>query len=820
MLLHNLRYSIRQLRKSPGFALTAILTLALGIGAVTSVFSIVNAVLLKPFAFRDPGRLIVMREGSPSSPLPDNYRHYLRLKKDAKTFADAAIFQNHGTSVSPNGDHPQVVGTIAISPNFLHVLGIQTMLGRDFVAGDAVKGASDVVILSYEGWQQLLNGDPNAVGRALRMGGEPSTVIGVLPAGVKVPEIAWAPNLASGQLSTAGSRETLIFRPLVPSDWDLSEDIYDNNYKVIARLKPGVTLAQAQAELEGLQSAYTLSAHLAVPLGISLTPLARDVTSGISTALWLLFAAVGAVLLIACANLANLQLSRAVATERETAVRAALGASRSHLLLARLSESFVLAFIGGVTGVALTFLGVRLLVMLAPAYVPRLNEVQVSLPVLLFAAGLSIVTAMFFGILPALRSLSVHPQAALQANSSRTFNTQEGRRTRDVLVVAEVACTVVLLIVTGLVLRSFSRVLGQGRGFDSGHITLAQVDLFAQRYDDSLPNVQAVKSAFVDRALAALQQLPGVQSAAVTSAMPLAGESWIDNLARPDHPVPPAEQPLINLRWISPDYLAAMHIPLVSGRNFTAEDRNNPDVVLLSERAARESFPGENAIGRKIDCIVPNGSHPETVIGIVANARVNGLKNTAAVAYMPYWAHAPWTLSFIVRSSQPSAALISEIRRVIWNIDPQVAIPAIKSLNDQLSDSVASDRFQALLLSTFGAAALLLALLGVYGVLAYSVSLRRQEFGIRIALGSDKSRLISLVLRQAAFPVLTGAATGLALAFVATRWVRSLLYETQLIDPVAIACSLALLIAAAALAAILPARRAARVNPVEVLRNE
>ena len=815
----SLRFSIRQLRKSPGFALTAILTLALGIGAAVSVFSVVNAVLLKPFSFHDPDRLVVMREGSASQPEPDNYRHYLRLKRDAKTLEDAAIFQSGGTSVSPGGDHPHIVGSVSTSTNLFRVLDVQPMMGRDFTAGDAVKGANEVVILSYSGWQTLFGGDRQVIGRTLQTGGEPSTVIGVLPPGVKFPDIAWAPHLSNEGGSAAP--EILIFRPLVPSNWALTDDVQNYNYKVIARLKTGVTVAQAQAELDGLQKAYTRSAHIPVPLGAVVTRLDRDVTANISAALWLLFAAVGSVLLIACVNLANLQLARAVAAERETALRVALGASKARLLWSRLTESMVLAAVGGVAGVALAFGGVRLLMALAPAGVPRLNEVSVSVPVLLFAAALSMGTALLFGILPALRSLRVDPQTALRSGSARTVNTEHGGRIRNLLVAGEVACTVVLLVVAGLLVRSFSHLLSQNRGFDTSHVTLALVDLFAPQYDDSRPGYQAAKLAFVDRALAGMERLPGVQSAAITSAVPLAGETWIDNITRPDHPLPPAEQPEVNVRFISPGYLATMGIPLAEGRNFTEADRAHPDVVLLSEQTAHEVFPGQDPIGHKVGSISPDDKQPtETVIGVVANARINGLKDTAPVVYMPYFAFAPWSVSFLVRSRDTSTALMPEMRRVLWDADPQVAIPALKSLDDQLSDSVASDRFQTLLLSSFGAAALLLALLGVYGVLAYSVSLRQQEFGIRIALGSDKNRLMMLVLRQAALPVAAGTGAGLVLAFAATRWVRSLLYETPAADPLAIAGTLLLLAAATALAAILPARRASRVDPMEVLRTQ
>ena len=487
--------------------------------------------------------------------------------------------------------------------------------------------------------------------------------------------------------------------------------------------------------------------------------------------------------------------------------------------MARLTESLVLAALGGMAGVVLAFAGVRLLMTLVPANVPRLNEVQVSWPVLLFAAGLSIASALLSGILPALRSLRVPPQTVLQANSSRAANTQEGRHTRSLLVAAEVACTVVLLIVTSLVLRSFSRLLRQDRGFDSSHVTAAQVDLFAPQYSDTVPNIKAVKLAFADRALAALESLPGVKSAAVTSAMPLTGQTWVDELVRPDHPVPRAQRPLINVRWINPDYLATMQIPLVAGRNLAGSDRADPFVALISERTAREGFPGENPLGRTIEGIAPdNEKHPITVIGVVADTRINGLKDAAAMVYMPYWTWTPWTLTFLVRSSQPSDVLIPEMRRALWEIDPQIAIPSLKAMDEQLSDSVATDRFQAQVLTCFAASALLLALMGVYGVLAYSVSLRHQEFGIRIALGSRKGALMQLVLRQAAYPVLLGAGAGLVVALVALRWVRSMLYQTPLMDPLAIGGSLAALVAVAALAAVLPARRAASVDPVVALR--
>ncbi len=827
------RYAVRQLRKSPGFALTAILTLSLGIGAATSVFSVVNAVLLKPFAFQDPDRLVVMRETvsdevrSEQSSIPDNYRHFLRLKKDASTLEDAAIFSQRGVSVSRKGDHPRIVGAVVASPNLFRLLGVQPILGRDFVADEARQNTASVVILSYEGWQAFFARDAAAIGKTLRIEGHPVTVIGVLPPGMRFPQVALAPRIAFQE--TAGG--ALLFQPLVPGERDLNADMGNFNYKAIARLKRGVTLSQANAELEALQKAYTLSAHLPFHFGIALTPLTKDVASGVSGALWLLFAAVGAVLLIACVNLANLQLARAVNAERETALRAALGASRGQLVRSRLAESLLLAFAGGAAGAALAFAGVRLLIAFAPANIPRLNEVQVSLPVLVFSGGLSIAAAIIFGMLPALRSLRVAPQAALQTNSTRAANTKESHRARSLMVAAQVACTLALLILTSLTLRSLSHLLRQNRGFDASHVTLAAVDLFAPQYDSAGPRGSAARLAFADAALTALRQLPGVQSVALTSVVPMTGETWVDNLFRPDHPVPAGKEPTINVRWINPDYLPTMQSSLVAGRNIAAADRANPYVALISERTAREAFPGENPLGRKISRIVPDDSHamsdfvPDdkhtvTVIGVVADARINGLKDDAAVVYLPYWAYTPLTLSFLVRSSQPGGPLMPEMRRAIWQIDPQVAIPTLKSMDEQVSDSVAADRFQAMVLSSFGAASLLLALLGVYGVLAYSVSLRRQEFGIRMALGSRRSALIALVLRQAAYSVLFGTGLGLTMSLLALRWVRSLLYQTPVMDPLAIGGSVSLLLLAATIAAIVPARRAASIDPMRALRSE
>jgi predicted permease len=375
-----------------------------------------------------------------------------------------------------------------------------------------------------------------------------------------------------------------------------------------------------------------------------------------------------------------------------------------------------------------------------------------------------------------------------------------------------------LLVVTALIVSSFARVVTQQRNFDSEHVTLAEVNLFNSNYGDSTPNFKAAQISFIDRTLDGLAEIPGVTGAAVTSQMPMAGESWIDGLTRPDHRLPESQRPMVNVRMISTNYRSTLEIPLLAGRDLELSDRSHAGNVLISAQTARTAWPGEDPIGKHFD--FGDGAGTRTVVGVVADARVNDLKKTASMVYQPYWENPRWRVYFLVRSPLAASALADSIRSVVWKVDPQVPIPTLKSFDDQVNDSVATERFQTLLLSSFGAAALLLALLGVYGVLTYSVSLRQQEFSIRIALGSGRAALTLLVLRQAAYPVLGGIVAGLGAAFVATRWMRSVLYETQPADPVAISVSIVLLLAAAIVAAIVPARRAASIDPMRALRTE
>lgn len=821
---HDLRYALRQLRKSRGFAVTALLTVALGVGAVTAVFSVVNTVLLRPYPFRDPGQIVVWRETiqeiQQAEPLlPDNYRHYLNLKSRATSIQDAAIVQTAGFSVSAGVDHPQMTEGLAVSPNFFSVLGVTPLMGRVFLPEEAHSGRDQEVILTWGAWQRLFHGDPSVIGTNLRVSREPKTIVGVMPKAFRFPVMSVMP----GQATFGSTDRYEIYKPLAPDPEELTANDGDFNFLVVARLRPGVSMQQAQSELDGIEKATAAADHLAIHLGVVVLPFSEEISGNVSKPLWLLLAAVGSVLLMACVNLANLQLARSVARQHEMALCAALGAGRRRLFQGVLAENLLLGLGGGVGGILFADLGEKLLVRIA-AVLPRLNEVHLSAPMLVFALGLSIATSLGFGILPALRSFRVMPQSALQASSTRLTSSKQAAHTRKMLVAIEVACSITLLIVTGLLTRSFSHLLTQDRAFNSQSVSVARADLSSSRYSsgEGIPDNPGAdpgslaRAEMIDRTLDKLRALPGVQSVAATSVIPLTGDTSVDGIHRVDHPVPEGQVPMANRRFISPGYLSTMRIPLIAGRDFSEEDRTNPRVVIVSEKTAKAAWPDENPLGRSIR----HWGRVYTVVGVTADARISDLKRDVAVYYLPYWDFPPATPVFLVRSSQAIQALGPEMRQAIWSIDPDISIPTVISLDAQLDESVATEKFQTIILSSFGGAALLLAVLGIYGVLAYSVSLRTHEFGIRIALGSSRSKLVRQVLMDASYPMAGGIAMGLLGAALATRWVRSLLYETSPADPVVIGSGMAILIVAALLASLLPARNAAATDPMHVLRGE
>jgi predicted permease len=816
-LWQDVRYALRQLRRSPTFTLTALLILALSIGASTAVFSILESVLMRPYAFQDPAQIVALREvvqeaAKEYPSVPDNYRHFLYLRSHANTIQDAALLQNTTFAITAGGDHPRIEKGLSVSPNFFSVLGVSPMLGRSFRAEEAQPGRSNVVIISWATWRDIFHADANIVGRTVKIKGEPTTVIGVLPRDFEFPIL----NEMRGEASPDQTSPYSVFQPFVPQGEDVTSDDADFAFLVIARLKQGVTVVQASTEMSSMLSAYSATNHLPIHLSALVEPLSEEVTGNAGKALWLLFAAVIGLLLIACVNLASLQLARAVVRERDNGVRTALGASRTRLFQASCMESVVLCVAGGSLGILLALGGVRLFAAIAPENLPRLHELHVTWPVLLFACGISGIAAMLSGTLPAVRSLHSNPLRALLSASTRIFRSGQTPAIRKVLITFEIACTVVLLVVTGLVVRSFSRVLNQPHDFDASQVILAEADLLSPRYEQPNGNGDSARSAFIDRVVDKVRSTPGVEFAAVTSAMPLSGDAAVHSIYRPDHPLPESEVPTANLRNVSPGYFATMRTRLIAGHDFTASERSNPQGAIISQRAGEAAWPQGHALGRKFKF---DGSM-YTVIGIAADARIANLKEDIPVVYLPYWHDPPASVFFLVRTPRTLDEFAPIIRRGVWDVDSEAAIPVIEMLDTQLAQSVAPERLQSIVLSSFGIAALLLAVLGVYGVLTYSVSLRTHEFGIRAALGSSKALLIRMVLLEALMPVGGGIAIGLLTSLAVTRAIRSLLYETNPADPTSILASVSILFMATLVAAFMPAYRASQIDPMKVLRSE
>jgi len=810
--LQDIRFGVRALAHSPSFAIVAILTFALGIGAVTSVYSVVDAVLLKPFSFPHADRLVMLRETvqeRENLTRPVNYKHFLNWKHNSKTLADAAVFMNYAYTVSSGSgsDHPKMEYGLGVSPDFFSVLGVSPAYGRDFRSLTISERKSRVAVISWSAWQRYLGGDPNAVGHSLVLSGIPYTVIGILPKGFRFPHLSEMEGAVPQQ--DIGAYEIYI-----PLDVDPVDNDGEYNYLAIARTKEGVKLDQVRSELDQLQASFATAMHLPERLAVLVEPFKTEVTQEINTSLWLLFAAVGAVLLIGCVNLANLQLARAVSRKQEFAMRAALGARREQLIWAALAESVVLSLSGCILGVLFAFEGVHFLVRLAPATIPRLDLAAVNGPAMCAAVTLSCLSMVLTGLLPAVRSARVEPLAAMQGNKSRISGTREGRLFRNVLVAAEVGCTLVLLIVTLLLNKSLSALLNQDLGFNASHIVMAEVHLNMPRYTASSGDSASARAAFIAQTLSALRQQPDIQSVAVTSAEPMGGNNWVAPIARPDHPLPEGLEPSANIRWVSAGYLQTLQIPLRAGRMLTEADQQHFTNALISQDLAKVIWPGLDPIGRTFTL---GDEQKLRVVGVVANSRMNDLHVFAPTVYLPYTENPPYRVYFLIRSVRPLSSLAGPIRSVIWNSDSQVAIQAVRTLTSQIQESVASQRFGTRLLSGFGIVALFLAIIGIYGVTSYTVSLRVPEFAVRIALGCGKTTLIVFILRQALMPIALGGAVGLVLSFGTSRLIGNLLYHTPAINLSAILLSVLMISIAAMLAALPLAVKASSVDPVRVL---
>lgn len=819
MFLKELMFAFRQLRKAPGFTVLAIVTLVLGIGASTAMFTIVDSVLLKPLAYRDSGRLAIAWErvkflGAGAPYIGPNPRHFDLWQKRADAFSGLTLLQQSANGVSLGAGHPQLTGAIRAYPNFLKVLQVQPVLGRDFGPENATPGKDKVAILSYGLWQNLFRGDPDVIGKTVRVSDVPREVIGVLPESFHFPNANALSASPSNQRSARAQTPALI----VPAAINLNRFDWNGEYGnwiALGRLKPGASLAQAESQLNSI--AAQIEREMPAKerdnepnaLLAFVQPMQEAVVGGSKMSLWLLMGAVMGLMLIACVNLANAQLGRALAREPEVAVRSALGAGRWQLLWNSWAEATLLAAAGGAGGVVLAYEALHLFALHAPVELPRLSEVHLNSVVLLFALGLMAGAAVLFGTVPALHFMRADPQRALQRNSGRTQGSRESRRLRYLLIGLQVFGSTALLLVTGLFTRSLLHLVQSDKGFDTSEVVAAEVDLPPKTYDKDQRRME-----FDELLLRDLRAIPGVSSAALVSAMPLEGETWIDGIVRADRPG--GNPPLANFRWVSPGYFETIRERLMAGRLFSEQDRNANSVVI-SQAAARDAWGAENPVGRQID--VHGDLH--TVIGVVSDARNNSLKQAPAnMAYFHFKDNPPYQAYFMIRSSRGTDSLAPEVRRAIWGRAPEATIARIKSMDSQLSDSLAPERFQTLVLLLFGAAALLLAMLGIYGVLSYAIAGRKREIGVRMALGATRQGIYALAMQEAVLPVAGGLLAGWAASIGVGRIVRSLLYGVGAADVEVSLAVAALFLLAAGVAAFVPARRAASVDPIAALRTE
>lgn len=804
-MLHELRQAARALWRDRSFSLTVILSLAVGIGANTAIFSLVNGILLRPPAYRDPDRLVAVAQVIPKfaklyPEVPLNLGILMEWRRSARSFESIAAAKPDGANLTGAGE-PAVLGAVVVSANFFSTVGVEPRLGRSFAEGEERAGENDVVILADSLWRERFHADPQVIGREILLDGAPCRVVGVMPPGFVFPT---APGRFANQKSE-------IFRPPGYRNDDLKVHMGDFNYWVTARLKPGVSLTQARAELNAIQQRISAQLPEAPDLHVAMAPVAERMVGDTRRGLVLLMAAVGAVLLVLWVNLANLSLVRAAARSREAAIRTALGAGRARLVRQSLAESLLLSVTGGALGAALAWWGVEALVAAAPIDLPRLSEVRVDARVLLFALGVSLAAGALLGILPALRSAAAAPYDALKSSGRASTEGRGGLRMRNALVSLEVGLSAALLVTAGLLAASFLRVMHVDRGFDVERVMSLEVSLPYAKY-----RKPEDRTAFFQRLLERAAGLPGVQKVSMISRIPLKGETWIDIAGAENDPRPLMERPSTNVRFVSPGYFDTLRVRLAEGRDIGERDRGRK-VVILSAGLARKIWPGQNPLGRKVEM---DGGLLE-VVGITPDLRSTSLDHDPVnVAYVPYWQR-PLAFGYLmVRTAMDPSSMAAALRRVVWEGDAEVPIPEVLTLEQVMAESVAERRFQMLLIGVFAAAALALAAIGTYGVVAYAAGRRRAEMGIRMALGANRADVMRLVLRQGMAPVAVGLAGGAAAALALGKYVSSLLFEVSPRDPASFAVAAGVLLLVSAAACLVPARHATRVNPVEALRFE
>jgi putative ABC transport system permease protein len=801
----DLRYGFRSLLRNPGFCAVAVLALALGIGPNTAIFTMANAVLLKPLPVPEPNRVIMiwgtlLKSGFDQMPVSG--ADYLDWKRQSHSFSQmsaAFAIPEYGLNISGIGD-PERVPAAQASYEFLPALGIQPIAGRNFLSSEDLPGGPPAVLISNALWQRRFHSDPAAIGRTLTVDGIPRTVVGVVPhqLGEMVAADVWLPAAIN------------------PSN----PERQNHHFGIVARLKPGVTLAQARAEMtviaQRLEREYPATN---TGWGITMSPMAEMFTGRIRPVLLILLGAVGLLLLIACANLANLLLARAATREKEIAIRGALGAGRRRIVRQLLTESLVLALAGGALGLLLATYGVRLLRGIVPDMFPMMQHMGVDLRVLAFTLGISLLTGLLFGLVPAWRSSRTDLNTTLKEAAGRSESAGGSNRIRSFLLASEVALAVLLSVSAGLLLRSFVRVMAVDPGVRTANILTMNLTLPEVKYDTTVKRANFYKN-LMER----LEALPGVRSAGAVMFLPLrvsilsfrVGVNSFLIEGRP--PVTQDKQPLADYRMATPGYFNTMGIALRQGRLFDQhDDLDAKRVAVVNEALVRKNFPHENPLGRRIVM----GDKPIEIVGVVADAKLYGLDSPIEPAvYVPHMQRPIDSMGVVVRTEGDPAAMAGAVRREILKLDPEQPISNVRTMEKVLSDSLMLRRVAMLMLLVFASLALTLATVGIYGLTAYAVSRRTHEIGLRVALGANQAQILRLVVGRGMITSLIGAAIGVAAAFQLTRALSGMLYGVTARDPLVFAGVPLLLIAVSVIASFVPARRATRIDPLVALRYE